>query len=266
MNNCIHLNSRVKNEYLPGTEPGLRPYSQCVLIMKENIKLVHLVAKKYWKLHKSRIHTILEYEDLVSVGSYGLFLAARNYNSSFNISFSSYAFYHIRQKIIREIHNNSGMAHIPVYKQELIYRANKNPEFYSPAVHDEIKYLESRFLYSNTQSGYNANNETKYRSIDDFSTERSIVKTRSFYYETPEKIFLKKHLKKRLLYSIIKLEGSRNRRILFLLYGFDRNFSLRRLEDLGTAFNVSGRRISQVRDNYLKKVKELKLFDMNDYL
>ena len=81
-------------------------------IVSANLKLVVSVAKEIFKKNKS-----LPLIDLIETGNLGLFRAIEDYDST-KSKFSTYATSWIRQKILREIQNNSRTIRIPVPTQD----------------------------------------------------------------------------------------------------------------------------------------------------
>jgi RNA polymerase primary sigma factor len=84
-------------------------------IILHNLRLVHWVAKKYYKPEKN------EFDDLFQVGVMGLMRAIEIYNPDKG-SFSNYAILWIRQFISRYIYNHQRIIRIPVY---LVNEINK---------------------------------------------------------------------------------------------------------------------------------------------
>ena len=87
-------------------------------IFKHNLRLVFPLARKY------QASSGMDFEDLVQEGSLGILKAIEDYDPN-KSKFSTYATWWIRQKIIRYVNNYSRTIHIPVYKQEKMYRYKK---------------------------------------------------------------------------------------------------------------------------------------------
>ena len=90
-------------------------------IIKHNMKLVFSIAKKY---------TCEKYNvmDLFQEGIIGLIRAIELFDSEKNLKFSTYATWHIRQRIILYIKNNSTIINFPNYLREKIYSYKKLDE------------------------------------------------------------------------------------------------------------------------------------------
>lgn len=86
-------------------------------LIKENVPLIISVAKRY----KSRG---VEYDDLIQLGSIGLFKAIMNFNSSFEVKFSTYAVPMIVGEIKRYLRDD-GMLKVSRALKQTAYRINK---------------------------------------------------------------------------------------------------------------------------------------------
>ena len=79
-------------------------------IILHNTRLVVFVAKRYVTVAKS-----YSMEDLCQTGIIGLVKAIERYDYTLGYSFSTYAFWWIRQSIERELNNNDALIRKPVY-------------------------------------------------------------------------------------------------------------------------------------------------------
>ncbi len=82
-------------------------------IIEGNLRLVISVAKHYSCYG-------MDFLDLVEEGNLGLIRAIEKYNLSMGYSFSTYAFWWIRQYIQRSILNQTKTIHIPLYAYETL--------------------------------------------------------------------------------------------------------------------------------------------------
>jgi RNA polymerase primary sigma factor len=88
------------------------------LLVQSNLRFVVSIAKMY-----TNNGVILQ--ELIQAGNIGLLTAAQKYDPSRGFKFISYAVFHIRNEIIKELTNNSRMVRIPAHKVQLISKAKK---------------------------------------------------------------------------------------------------------------------------------------------
>lgn len=95
------------------------------LLVKSNLRFVVSIAKMY-------TNDVVMLQELIQAGNIGLLTAARNFDPYRGFKFISYAVFHIRNEIIKELTNNSRMVRIPSNKVQLISKAKKGQsELYS---------------------------------------------------------------------------------------------------------------------------------------
>ena len=83
------------------------------IIVEKNIGLVYSIASKY----RNRG---VDFDDLIQEGTLGLIRAAKKFELERGNKFSTYAFWWIRQKIIRSIDDNPNPVRIPIHQVERI--------------------------------------------------------------------------------------------------------------------------------------------------
>ena len=69
------------------------------LLLKENMPLIKSIIKRYR-------NTVIEYDDLIQLGSLGLYKAIMNFNPAFGVRFSTYAVPMISGEIKRQIRDD----------------------------------------------------------------------------------------------------------------------------------------------------------------
>jgi len=87
-------------------------------LIESNLRLVISVAKRYDT-------PIIDLLDLIQEGNMGIKDAVDKFDINKGNKFSTYAIWWIRQRIVREIHNNSRTIKLPSHKHELLYRIRK---------------------------------------------------------------------------------------------------------------------------------------------
>ena len=87
-------------------------------IILSNLKLVVSIAKKYMKKSAAFI-------DLIQEGNLGLVKAIEKFDISKNCCFSTYAYYWIKQEILRYLANTSKTIRVPVFVYDKINKVKK---------------------------------------------------------------------------------------------------------------------------------------------
>lgn len=93
-------------------------------LVTKNLDLVIKIAKKYKNYG-------VPLNDLINDGNIGLIKASQKYNESFNIKFTSYAYFWIKESIISSINNNSRTLRIPIGEYNKQKRSENKTKIYS---------------------------------------------------------------------------------------------------------------------------------------
>ena len=144
-------------------------------IIKANLRLVASIAKDVY--YKTRG---VSYLDLIEAGNFGLFRALEDYNPD-EAKFSTYATNWIKQKIYRDIQNNSRTIRVSVKNQENMLAFKKEKKRLETKMHKELSVKElaaltniSEELIRDYEANYNitvslnstVNNEKEAELID----------------------------------------------------------------------------------------------------
>jgi RNA polymerase primary sigma factor len=78
-------------------------------LIAKNLRFVMAIARRYCSQNSA-----LTLSDLISVGNMGLITASHKFNWKLKYRFVTYAFYWIRQAILREIARSSRLARVPI--------------------------------------------------------------------------------------------------------------------------------------------------------
>lgn len=177
-------------------DPHDRSLDLINIIVKKNQKLIHSEAAVLWRHCPLSAKSVLEYEDLVSAGQFGLIRAATLYDRLFNTEFATYAMFWIRQTIIREIENNFSAVRIPVHFISKMKKVRHGGEC-DPGAVLAAKTVEHFFLSDLSLDAYVIEGERTTLS-DLLPNSASMNKPRFPGYNDPEALVLLSDLRKRI--------------------------------------------------------------------
>ena len=228
------------------------------LLVEANLRLVVSIAKHY----TGRGASIM---DLIQEGNLGLIKAAGMYDLSKKTSFSTYATYWIRQKILRAIPEQSRNIRIPVHLEEKVkdYKrqvsnienrlgrslTQKEKMYYLGLDEKVIKTLE---IAGSTTASLNAKVKDEEESeLGDFikSEEESVVES----YEKKDMIKkIDEYLEKSNL-------NARERVVVKLRFGFGTPDNKKlTLEEIGKKYNLTRERVRQIEGKAIIKLRRNK--------
>lgn len=246
------------------------------LLINSNLRLVVNLAAKY-----SKIYTLfgsVQLLDLIQDGNLGLMKAVDKYNYVVGCRFSTYAYWWIKQFILRGIQNNYSNVRLPVYINDqlrLVQRAREELNFVGLEDNKSLEQI-SDFINSHTEyRSYHipkitptiiktyellrANATTLSLSNpispdeDNDRTVEDIIEAGTSY--RPDFITEDKMQSEYLDKILEEVLDPKHALVIKLRYGLDSSRKPRSLEEVGYIIGVSRERIRQMEDNSLKKLK-----------
>jgi len=119
---CGGLSSNQLKEVLSAIEKGESKVRGAKdEMIKANLKLVIAIARKY-------LNRGVEFLDLVQEGNIGLMRAVDKFEYKRGYKFGTYAFWWIRQAVIRAIHEQAQTIRLPVYVMEILNKFHRASE------------------------------------------------------------------------------------------------------------------------------------------
>ncbi|NPA16873.1 sigma-70 family RNA polymerase sigma factor [Persephonella sp.] len=192
-------------------------------LILENLSLVKKVASKiYYRLPKGDI----EFDDLVNVGVIGLIKAIEKYNKD-KAKFSTYAYIKIRGEILDYL---------------------RSLDIVPRTVRDKIKKekpIEEGKPVPVSNTAVMVSIEKALSSDDSFRIIDTLVSSR----ETPEEEVIREDQKEKLL-EAIQMLSEKEKKVLQMLY-----FEERDLKSVAEEINVSVSRVSQIKSEAVKKLR-----------
>ncbi len=236
----IALAKEIKN----GNEEALNK------LVVSNLRLVVKIANKYGIRYLPTL-------DLIQEGSIGLILAAKKFDYTKGVKFSSYAGIWIEQKINRAINNTSRIVRVSEYTNLEYLKFNRTKDilngrlYRDPSIEEIAEEMNISVLRAETLSKLNINLLSLNELIDDENELISMVCDES---DSPEDIYLLKE-QKELIGEILNDErlSDMERKLLLLKYGFVNNqpVSYKKIADY---FGVSRQAIEIKTKMALKKI------------
>lgn len=193
-----------------------------------NSKLIQKVANQYY--HSYGHLVLLDVEELKLEAQWALIQAAQNFSFSKDVNFSTYAMYHFKNNITKNILSNTTIR-IPDNKfWELI----KNKEM-DKQVYARVLSLDKPFNSEESDSAtlLESIEDTKNVSIEDSVIEKNRMEQ---------------------LRTLLNKLPKRNRDIIVQRYGLDHQGE-RTLAEIGLQYNLTRERIRQIEEQSIKKLK-----------
>jgi len=225
------------------------------LVLK-NLRLVIHIAKKYRNQG-------VNFEDLIQYGIIGLMETVDKFDRSKGYKFSTYAYYWIRQKILRAINNYSRTIRRPAQFNDDLRNLREAEE----KLRQENKKVTLENLAEETDREPEKIEKMKRRSKRTLSLDRPVGEKENApiikYGERQRKAPIEKERESEILKEALEQTfersniSDREERIIKLRFGFE-DYEDRTLEELGKIFDLSRERVRQL----LERTKE----ELKDYL
>jgi RNA polymerase primary sigma factor len=212
-----------------------------------NHRLVLSIAKDY----KGKG---VAFEDLIMAGFEGLLKAIEGFKPELGNKLSTYSTWWIRQRILKELDENSTTIRFPGYIRNLRRKVRQSEEeggeeYTNSQIQEEFDVTEkvaSRVKLMATM-----------KSLDEEVAESGSVSLKDLVEnpraEEPPEASIKERKSDRLEETLDTALSDRERRIIKLYYGLE-DYKPRTLKEVGKVFSVSQERIRQLREQALDKL------------
>lgn len=213
-------------------------------------ELVELNIPFARKVSRNYINQGVLIDDLNSAGFYGLIQAAKRFDASKNFKFISYAIWWIRQAIMKEIHHQGRIVAIPDHFADVIYNVRKmdTTGLSNIEIRDKLKAPTSENLVKlakDMHDKHDSLNGDFYMS--DSKTEKiEMIKI----HDKHDDYLLKKSIEK-----IIDTLKEKEKIVVRMRYGFNKENYSYTLEETSKKLNVTRERVRQIEAIILKKLR-----------
>ena len=213
-------------------------------LITDNLRLVQSIA---WHLH-ARVSKVIEIDDLIQIGYYGLVTAAQKYTPQEGVNFSNYASLRIRGAMVDHLRKNSNLCRTTIKmqkrfnhaEQKLINLLGRQPEQLEIADEMSISLSELQEWIKNFAANHHESMDQVY---DDFS----IVFASNT--DDPEEELQNKDLKKLLIEALKKLP-EKMALVIQLYYVEELN-----VYEIAEVLEVTIGRVSQIKSEAVKKLR-----------
>lgn len=222
-------------------------------LVNSNLRLVVLIAKKY------TANTTLQME-LIQEGNIGLIKAAQRFSKNFNVRFSSYASFWIKQSINRYLNSCHKKIKLPIRKEAAlkIIETEKENYYISNGVYPSSKELANILGLSEKDVL-----ELEYlKDINIYSLDAPVNEATPTMYDTvpcnsynPEDIVLKDMFKNDVD-KCLDLLSAKEKNVLRKRYCLDGRKKPASLRKLGKLYFVSPEAVRQIQIRALKKLQK----------
>ena len=213
-------------------------------LITDNFRLVQSIA---WHLH-ARVSKVIEIDDLIQIGYYGLVTAAQKYTPQEGVNFSNYASLRIRGAMVDHLRKNSNLCRTTIKmqqrfnhaEQKLIKLHGRQPEQLEIADEMAISLSELQEWIKNFAANHHESMDQVY---DDFSI---IFASNT---NDPEEELQNKDLKKLLIEALKKLP-EKMALVIQLYYVEELN-----VYEIAEVLEVTIGRVSQIKSEAVKKLR-----------
>ena len=226
-----------------------------------NYRLVLYSARKIHQQSGPRV----DFNDLVMQGVYGMIEAIGKFDPTRGYKFSTFATWHIRQKISEFSHEQKGAIRVPTHRHRDIRKMSRHrADFFSENGRNPTDTEMAAFMGKTVEKIaeiYNAEILASPGSIDaPLSTESDAGSLGEILPDlkalSPEDVAVREAISTTLRAAFMRVLDTRERRVLQLRFGLYDEARAWTLEEVGQRLGVTRERVRQIEAKALKKMEE----------
>ncbi|MGB1965991.1 MAG: sigma-70 family RNA polymerase sigma factor [Candidatus Micropelagos thuwalensis] len=213
-------------------------------LITDNLRLVQSIA---WHLH-ARVSKVIEIDDLIQIGYYGLVTAAQKYTPQEGVNFSNYASLRIRGAMVDHLRKNSNLCRTTIKMQQRFNHAEQKLIKLHGRQPDQLEIADEMAIsLSELQEWIKNFAANHHESMDQVYDDFSII----FASNTndPEEELQNKDLKKLLIEALKKLP-EKMALVIQLYYVEELN-----VYEIAEVLEVTIGRVSQIKSEAVKKLR-----------
>jgi RNA polymerase sigma factor (sigma-70 family) len=248
---CWEEEKELGNRVMEYDDPAAREKLVC-----SNLRLVVSIAKKFSRRG-------MPLGDLIEEGNVGLIRAVDSFDPDYEVRFSTYAAWWIKQSIKRALLTNSQPIHIPTYMVELINQwrytkaqlentLSREPELdeMAEAMSLPMKKAKAvREIFETVSAGFQGDSDEEGGGLDEFIKDGKM--------SSPEDILGNEEELGKAVHLLEEIEP-RAAKVLTLRFGLNGHETLT-LKEIGEELGLTRERIRQIQRNALAQLNELML-------
>jgi len=220
-------------------------------LVNANLRLVVAIARRYY-------NGAVPLLDLIQEGSIGLLAAARKFDYTKDVRFSTYATKWIRQGVIRCTIDHGNPIRVPAHTAALIRRVTEAQAQLRQELEQEpeIAQIAARSQLPEEKVIQLLQLQPKTCSLDaPFGEEENVITVEDLQAPQPQETLVREELN-RTMDRLLSMLNDRQRQILRLRFGMA-DGTCHSLDQIGNLLGISKERVRQVEKQAMDKLKKL---------
>lgn len=230
-------------------------------LINHNLKLVVFITKRYYVFCKT-----LEILDVIQEGNMGLMKAVDKFDSTKGVKFCTYAYWWIKQSILRGIEGSDKLIRLPVHiiedvnnflscKTKLFFEKGREAtdEEIANEMGVSIEKVEKLQIYNSNPVSLTKKINSKNGAEEDSNELMDLIEDKNV--KNPFEYTKELSLKKDIEFVLNSLFGEREKEIIKLRFGL-KDGVFHTLEEIGLIYGITRERVRQIETTCLMKIRK----------